>query len=66
MSLWDKCQAIYEEIDDLDTEEQQSLIENIVQNGDPNNLYEELTEKQVRWVHWMYRVYVLGAEDAKW
>ena len=58
-------QALYEEIDNL-SPRQQELIKNIVEHADPNNIYEEINEKQVRWVNWLYAKVIEGIEKPEW
>lgn len=65
MTLWDRCQEIYEVIDVL-LPEQQKFINTVIENGDIHNLYEELTEKQIRWIYWLYAKYVEGIERPEW
>lgn len=65
MKLWDKAQALYEIIDEL-APKQQTFIANLVEHADPNNIYEEVNERQIQWLNWLYAKYIEGVERPEW
>lgn len=56
MTLWDKLQFLNEQIDFL-TPYEQEFVENLFQNLDPNDVYEELTERQAEFLEELYLKY---------
>ena len=65
MTLWDKVQELYGELDQLNPK-QREFISNVIEHGDPKNLYEELTERQVQWIHWLYTKFLYGIDKPEW
>lgn len=50
-------QELMENLDLIDAPYHQDFIENVYKNGDPNNLEEELSERQLAFIDWLWERY---------
>lgn len=62
---WNMIQELMEQIEDLETVEQQDFIRNLFDNLDPNDTFlSQCSEKQLDWLYILYSYYIEGNEDA--
>ena len=57
MTAWEMVQELMENIELIDIVFHQNFIENVFEHGDPNNLEEELTERQLAFIDWLWERY---------
>jgi len=63
--LWQKVQELMEVIEDGEmTSSEVDYVEGLFQNLDPSNPDEELSVKQIEYVHCLHDRYINGNEDA--
>lgn len=63
--IWEKIQALMNWLEEMSSD-QREFVENCFTNLDPNNPYSELTERQVKWIDWLYAKHELGEEEPEW
>lgn len=65
MGPWDKVQSLLHHVGEMRPNQREFVLD-LYNRLDPNNAYEELTEKKFRWLDWLYRKYELGEESPEW
>ena len=64
MTTWDKVQELMEMIEDVDNDNQRDFVVELHENLDPHNVFEELSTKQIDYLHRIHDFYCNDNEDA--
>lgn len=67
MKIWDRLQELVECVSEgeIDDNKHIEFIMNLFDNLDPHNAEEELTERQLKWLDWLWGKYCDGG-DCDW
>ena len=68
MTVWDRVQELVECVNEGEIDEQNHIdfIMSLFNNLDPHNAEEELTEKQFKWLNWMWDKYCNDGTNEPW
>ena len=66
--VWERLQELVECVNEgeIDNEEHIKFIEKLFEHLDPNNPEEELSEKQLKWLNWLWDKYCNDGDCEEW